>query len=56
MTAVLASYRSFDTLGELMVILTAGIAVMLLLGIHPRSTEQRRENRDLSAHAHAGAR
>ncbi len=41
-TAVLASYRGFDTLGELMVILTAGIAVMLLLGIHPRSTEQRR--------------
>jgi multicomponent Na+:H+ antiporter subunit B len=28
-TAVLASYRGFDTLGETMVILTAGIGVML---------------------------
>ena len=41
-TAVLASYRGFDTLGELMVILTAGIAVMLVLGIHSRSTDRRR--------------
>lgn len=32
-TAVLASYRGFDTLGETMVIFTAGVAVMLLLGI-----------------------
>ena len=32
-TAVLASYRGFDTLGEIMVIFTAGVAVMLLLGI-----------------------
>lgn len=31
-TAVLASYRGFDTLGETMVIFTAGLAVMLLLG------------------------
>lgn len=31
-TAVLASYRGFDTLGEVMVIFTAGVAVMLLLG------------------------
>lgn len=31
-TAVLASYRGFDTLGETMVIFTAGVAVMLLLG------------------------
>ncbi len=30
-TAVLASYRGFDTLGELYVILAAGIAVMLIL-------------------------
>ena len=30
-TAVLASYRSFDTLGETTVIFTAGIGVMLLL-------------------------
>ena len=32
-TAVLASYRGFDTMGEVMVIFTAGVAVMLLLGI-----------------------
>jgi multicomponent Na+:H+ antiporter subunit B len=31
-TAVLASYRGFDTLGETMVIFTAGVAVILLLG------------------------
>jgi multicomponent Na+:H+ antiporter subunit B len=30
-TSVLASYRGYDTLGELVVILTAGIGVMLLL-------------------------
>ncbi|MEM1275643.1 MAG: DUF4040 domain-containing protein [Pseudomonadota bacterium] len=30
-TAVLASYRGFDTLGEVAVIFTAGIGVMLLL-------------------------
>ncbi len=30
-TAVLASYRGFDTLGETVVIFTAGIAVLLLL-------------------------
>lgn len=31
-TAVLASYRGYDTLGEITVIFTAGIGVMLLLG------------------------
>ncbi len=31
-TAVLASYRGYDTLGETTVIFTAGVAVMLLLG------------------------
>ena len=31
-TAVLASYRGYDTLGEVTVIFTAGIAVLLLLG------------------------
>jgi multicomponent Na+:H+ antiporter subunit B len=39
-TAILASYRGFDTMGELAVIFTAGIGVMLLLGA-PR---RRREN------------
>ena len=32
-TAVLASYRGFDTLGEVTVIFTAGLAVLLLLGV-----------------------
>ena len=32
-TAVLASYRGFDTLGEVTVIFTAGIGVLLMLGI-----------------------
>jgi multicomponent Na+:H+ antiporter subunit B len=31
-TSVLASYRGYDTLGELVVILAAGIGVLLLLG------------------------
>ena len=31
-TSILASYRGYDTLGELFVITTAGIGVMLLLG------------------------
>lgn len=30
-TAILASYRGFDTLGEVVVIFTAGISVSLLL-------------------------
>lgn len=32
-TAVLASYRGFDTMGETTVIFTAGLAVILLLGL-----------------------
>jgi len=32
-TAVLASYRGYDTLGETLVVFTAGVAVMLLLGV-----------------------
>ncbi len=32
-TAVLASYRDYDTMGELTVIFTAGVGVMLLLGL-----------------------
>ena len=31
-TSVLASYRGFDTLGEVVVVFTAGIAVLLLIG------------------------
>jgi len=39
-TSVLASYRGFDTLGEVTVIFTAGIGVMLLLGLRRRTTER----------------
>ncbi len=35
-TAVLASYRGYDTMGELTVIFTAGVGVMLLLGLARR--------------------
>jgi multicomponent Na+:H+ antiporter subunit B len=38
-TAILASYRGFDTMGELAVIFTAGIGVMLLLGAPRRRRE-----------------
>lgn len=38
-TAVLASYRGFDTLGEVAVVFTAGVAVLLLLGPGSRRRE-----------------
>jgi len=37
-TAVLASYRGFDTLGETSVIFAAGVAVALMLGFGPRAS------------------
>ncbi len=37
-TAVLASYRGYDTLGETAVIFTAGIGVLALLAALPRKT------------------
>lgn len=37
-TSVLASYRGFDTLGETAVVLTAGVGVLVLLGIRRRET------------------
>lgn len=40
-TAVLASYRGFDTLGETGVIFAAGVAVVLLLGFGERSLSAR---------------
>jgi multicomponent Na+:H+ antiporter subunit B len=40
-TAVLASYRGLDTLGELIVVLTAGVAVLSLLGPLARPGENR---------------
>ncbi len=35
-TSVLASYRGYDTLGEVAVIFTAGIGVLVLLGVRRR--------------------
>jgi len=46
-TAVLASYRGYDTLGEVVVIFTAGIAVIVLL--HSSSKRRRREEEDEEA-------
>lgn len=39
-TSVLASYRGYDTLGEVGVIFTAGIGVMILLGGRRRKRRQ----------------
>lgn len=38
-TSVLASYRGFDTLGELYVIFVAGLAVLLILPLISKKTE-----------------
>lgn len=46
-TSVLASYRGYDTLGETTVILTAGVAVIALLGLRRRRRPaDRREGQD----------
>lgn len=45
-TAILASYRGFDTLGEVTVIFTAGIAVMLLIGGRRKSQTQDKTTED----------
>ncbi len=41
-TSVLASYRGYDTLGEVTVIFTAGVGVLVLLG----GTRRRRQGKD----------
>ncbi len=44
-TSVLASYRGYDTMGELTVIFTAGVGVILLLGRRRKQTpESTRKN------------
>lgn len=43
-TAVLASYRGFDTLGEVAVIFTAGVAVFMLLGASPRTHDREEDD------------
>ncbi len=45
-TSVLASYRGFDTLGEVTVIFTAGIGVLLLLGGGLAAGTRRRNSTD----------
>jgi multicomponent Na+:H+ antiporter subunit B len=45
-TAVVASYRGYDTLGETTVILTAGVGVMLLLGRRRRDPKAVGEARE----------
>ena len=46
-TAVLASYRGFDTLGEVFVVFTAGIAVLLLIGgEHPKQPQRSMKERN----------
>ena len=49
-TAVLADYRSFDTLGEVTVVFTAGIGVLLLL----RSSRRSRRDSDDQDHSDRG--
>ncbi len=43
-TAVLASYRGYDTLGETTVIFTAGVAVLVLLGGRRRREDEIEED------------
>lgn len=43
-TSVLASYRGYDTLGEVTVIFTAGIAVLCLLGARRKLRDRARSN------------
>jgi multicomponent Na+:H+ antiporter subunit B len=45
-TAVLASYRGFDTLGEVTVIFTAGIGVFLLLAGRRTSNREREKHHE----------
>lgn len=45
-TAVLASYRSFDTLGEVTVIFTAAVAVLLLIGGRRPKSPTTKEDED----------
>ena len=48
-TAVLASYRGFDTLGEVVVVYTAGVAVLLLIGgRRPKIAARRKDEENTS--------
>ena len=43
-TSILASYRGYDTLGEVIVVFTAGVGVLGLLGPYARRPLKRRED------------
>jgi multicomponent Na+:H+ antiporter subunit B len=45
-TAVLASYRGYDTLGEIVVVFTAGVSVLVLLGAASRRREDEESPED----------
>lgn len=45
-TAVLASYRGYDTLGEVTVIFTAGVGVLVLLGVAAKLAATGGQDRD----------
>ena len=45
-TAVLASYRGYDTLGETAVIFTAGIAVLLILRKNTADDDRRETDQE----------
>ena len=42
-TSVLASYRGYDTLGEVVVVFTAAIAVLLIIGGYTRTARRKNE-------------
>ena len=48
-TAVLGSFRGYDTLGEVFVVFTAGIGVLFLLGYGPRARTPQRADMDPDA-------
>ena len=49
-TSVLASYRGFDTLGEVVVVFTAGIAILILIGgRRPKSKDKDNEGEENDA-------
>ena len=52
-TAVLASYRGFDTLGETAVVFTAGLAVLLLIGGRRQQADNEGEPADRENREHS---
>lgn len=52
-TSVLASYRGYDTLGEVVVVFTAAIAVLLIIGGYTR-TQRRKDEIEAKGDEHAG--